>query len=245
MKTESTRPVISRLAELERDIPGWSPTDQLHTLFTMVMMTAGIPGDVLELGSWCGRSAAAFGLAAKLCGNTKVYCVDLFPEKDAWQRNADGTYSMTVNLGGEIIHAYHHQTVWKEPFERDIAPLYVEHHGILEIFAQHIKRLGLDDVVIPYRGTLAGFLDRQPHERKYRLAFIDGDHGYDAVCADIRRVQSVLLPGGWICFDDAFASYEGVDRAINDLILSNPAFDVAQQMTRKLFVARRRPNSGQ
>lgn len=244
MKMETHQPIIARLAELERDIPGWSPTDQLHTLFTMVMMSAGMPGDVLELGSWCGRSAAAFGLAAKLCGKTKVYCVDLFPEKNDWLRNADGTYSMTVRLDGEEFRAYHHQTVWKEPFERDIAPLYVEHQGILEIFTQHIGRLGLDDVVIPYRGALAGFLDRQPHPRNYRLAFIDGDHGYDAVCADIRRVQKVLLPGGWICFDDAFASYEGVDRAISDLILSDPGFDVAQQMTRKLFVARKRSNSG-
>jgi predicted O-methyltransferase YrrM len=238
------QPAIDRLAAIAQNIPGWSPADQIFTLFTMVLMGAGTEGDVLELGSWCGRSSAALGLAAKLCGNTKILCVDLFPEKDDWHQNADGSYSMTVKLSGGVVRAYHHQTVWKEPFERDIAPLYVKHRGILEIFTQNIAQLRIDDVVLPYRGTLATFLAGAPPDRKYRLAFIDGDHGYDAVCADIQLVQKVLVPGGWICFDDAFTSYEGVDRAINELIVSNPEFDIGQQMTRKLFVARRRQSAG-
>jgi len=245
MKVDVTLPAIARLAQLEQEIPGWSPTDQLFALFTMVVMGASVRGDVLELGSWCGRSSAALGLAAKLCGDTKVYCVDLFPEREDWHQNPDGSYSMTVETGGAIVRAYHHQTVWKEPFERDIAPLYRTHRGILEIFTHHVARLGIEDLVVPFRGTLAAFLDSGQAKRKFRLAFIDGDHGYDAVCADIQRVQDVLLPGGWICFDDAFTSYEGVDRAINELIVSNPVFDIGQQMTRKLFVARKRIDGGQ
>ncbi len=244
MKSGEVRAAIDRLGELVQDIPGWSPVDQLYTLFTMVMMSAGTEGDVLELGSWCGRSSAALGLAARLCGNTKVFCVDLFPERDDWHQNADGSYSMTVRVGEEVIRAYHDQTVWKEPFERDIAPLYEKHRGILEIFTQKLSKFGVDDVVFPYRGTLPAFLGGRPSDQKYRLAFIDGDHGYEAVCADILMAQKVLVPGGWICFDDAFTSYDGVDRAINELICASAEFDVRQQMTRKLFIARRRANPG-
>lgn len=75
--------------------------------------------------------------------------------------------------------------------------------------------------------------------RRFRLAFIDGDHSYEAVCADIRNVERVLVPGGWICFDDAFTVYDGVNRAIDDLIINSGDYELCQQMTRKFFVARR------
>ena len=52
-----------------------------------------------------------------------------------------------------------------------------------------------------------------------------------------------LVNGGWICFDDAFSCYEGVNQAIRELILADPQFDLCQQMTRKLFVARKKPAS--
>lgn len=206
----------------------------------MVLMTSGTEGDVLELGSWCGRSSAAMGLAAKLCGNTHLRCVDLFPEKDDWRQNEDGSYSMTMTIDGTIVRAYHDQTVWQEPFERDMAPLYAKHRGVLEIFQENMSQYGLDDVVIPYKGTLEAFVKTMQPKSKFRLAFIDGDHGYEAVRADIGLVDSVLSPGGWICFDDAFTSYQGVDRAIEELIIANPAYELGQQMTRKLFVARKR-----
>jgi predicted O-methyltransferase YrrM len=232
--------VISRLEEVARDIPGWSPVDQLYTMFAMVLMTSGTDGDVLELGSWCGRSSAVLGLAAKLCGNTQLSCVDLFPERDDWHQNEDGSYSMTTTIAGTVVRAYHEQTVWREPFERDIAPLYSKYRGVLEIFKEKMSQYGLDDIVSPYKGTLAAFLKTFPLKNKFRLAFIDGDHGYEAVCADIGLVDSVLSPGGWVCFDDAFTSYEGVSRAIEELIIANPAYELGQQMTRKLFVARKR-----
>lgn len=234
--------VFSQMEDLAKDIPGWSPPDQLYTLFSMVLLTAGLEGDVLELGSWCGRSSAALGHAARLSGTTKVYCVDLFPERDDWHQNGDGSYSMTLRIGSEEIRAYHAQTVWKEPFERDIAPLYREHQGILEVFNEKISSHGLTPVVSAHKGTLASFLDTKP-EHRFRLAFIDGDHGYEAVCSDIQLIEKVLVRGGWICFDDAFTSYEGVNRAIKELIIDNPSYELGQQMTRKLFVARKRADA--
>jgi predicted O-methyltransferase YrrM len=243
MKSQSAASAILQMEEVCRDIPGWSPIDQLYTLFAMVLMTSNLEGDILELGSWCGRSSVAMGLAARLCGNTRLRCVDLFPEKKDWHQNPDGTYSMTMTIDGTIVRAYHDQTVWQEPFERDIAPLYANHAGVLDIFNDSVRRYGLTNVISSHRGTLRSFLDSQATPQKFRLAFIDGDHGYEAVCKDIRLTDSVLCPGSWICFDDAFTSYQGVDRAIEKLIIANPGYELGQQMTRKLFVARKRLTS--
>lgn len=98
----------------------------------------------------------------------------------------------------------------------------------------------MDDVICAHRGDLTSLLNKLGSDFRCRLAFLDGDHGFEAVCEDIRNIDKYLLPGGWICFDDAFTCYEGVSRAISDLIIANPNYELCQQMTRKLFVARKK-----
>lgn len=231
--------VSAVLKAVTREIPGWSPHDQLLALYSLAVGTSNLGGDLFELGVWCGRSAVALGLAAKVVG-CKTHCVDLFPTRQDWSQNVDGTYSMHVNLPEGVIGAYQVQTVWKEPFERDIEPVYKQYGGILEAFNNSVTQFGVRDRVHGYRGTSALLLRSPLADCRFRLAFLDGDHGYDAVCEDIKRVTTQLVPGGWICFDDAFTSYEGVDKAIRDQILGNPAFDCGNQITRKMFVARKR-----
>lgn len=236
--TARTEPFYPLLENLVKDVPGFSPPDQLYTLYLLAVASSSLPGDIVEIGSWGGRSAVALGLATQATGRGVVHCIDLFPRREDWYRNQDGTYSFRVTIEGKAIGAYESQRVWPEPYEKIIAPLYEKYAGILEIFEDTIARAGLKEVVKPYRGTGDSFFATTPASLRCRLAFIDGDHGYDAVCADIRSVHQRLVPGGWICFDDAFSGYEGVDRAINDLVIGNPKFDYMRQLTRKLFVAR-------
>jgi predicted O-methyltransferase YrrM len=232
--------VASQLEKAVAEVPGWTPVDQLLTLFNLAVASSHLGGDLLEIGSWCGRSAVALGLAARLTGGTRVHCIDLFPARDDWRQNPDGSYAMRVSVGGEHIEAYQEATVWREPFERDIAPLYVAHESVHDIFCSTIRAHQLTDLVTDYRGTSEIARDLHARSRRFRLAFIDGDHGYDAVSRDIANVEPALLPGGWLCFDDACTTFDGVDRAVQDHVISSPAFDLAHHVTRKLFVARKR-----
>jgi predicted O-methyltransferase YrrM len=238
--TFSSSPILAEIEARVENVPGWTPIDQLFALF-LLAYTTDAEGDFLELGSWCGRSATALAMAASLRGSTEVHCIDLFPEKNDWRKNPDGTYSLEVQTSNRSLSAYQVQTVWAEPFERDIAPVYVDHNSVLEIFNETIHRNGFSPIVKPFKGDLSQFVSNNLTSRNgYRLAFIDGDHSYEAVCKDIEIVQSMLSPGGWICFDDAFTVYEGVDRAIHDSIISKPLlFEKGIQLTRKLFVARK------
>ena len=235
-----TEPIINTIEELVKDIPGWSPIDQLYTLFNLVYLTSEIKGDIIEIGSWCGRSAAVVGLAAQFVGSTKIHCIDLFPEENDWFMNADGSYSFKVEIEGKIYYGYKDQTVWREPFEKDIAPLYKNNNSILDIFSGVIKRLNLQHVVVAYRGDSSICTQLGCRKIRCKLAFLDGDHSYESVCQDIRNVEGILVEGGWICFDDAFSSYDGVNKAIRDLIINNPEYELHQQMTRKFFVAKKR-----
>ena len=239
-----TTPVIEQIERLVADIPGWSPVDQLYTLYTLAVLSSNLGGDLLEVGSWCGRSTSVLGLAARRAGLTRLQCVDLFPAREDWRRNPDGSYSMSVTIDGRTYTSYDDQTVWAEPFERDIAPLYETHASILDVFRTTVARTGVADLVSAYRGTLQDFAaSAAAASFRCRLAFIDGDHGYQAVRADIDTADRLLLQGGWLCLDDAFSSYLGVDQAITECILNNPRYELGHQMTRKLFVARKRRGS--
>lgn len=235
-----TKPIAVQIEEAVKNIPGWSPIDQLLTLFTLAYTSADLAGDILELGSWCGRSAVALGMAARLSGKGRVYCIDLFPEKSDWFQNEDGTYSFAVKLNGKTYTAYRHQTVWAEPYLKDIASIYEHHSGTLEAFMLAMQANSLTDFVSPHRTDLEGFAEHAPQNFSLRMAFIDGDHSYEAVAKDIRIIESFLQPNGWICFDDAFSSYNGVNEAIQKHVIDSKKYKRCQQMTRKCFVAQRR-----
>lgn len=233
----NTEPIIAHIERLVHDVPGWCPLDQLHSLFMLAMSSAHLAGDILELGSWCGRSAVALAMATRLTGKGHLHCVDLFPEKGDWHENADGTYSMLVTVNGRKLGAYQQQTVWREPYERDILPVYDHHNGILDIFKETLHERDLSAFVTPYKGDLGMFVEQAPTDLALRMAFIDGDHSYEAVSNDIQNVERFLLPGGWICFDDAFSSYVGVNEAIEKHIVGSGKYGIHQQLTRKFFVA--------
>lgn len=235
--TNITLPIASQIEEAVKDIPGWSPLDQLMTLFTLAFSSTHLSGDILELGSWCGRSAVALGMAVKLTGKGKVHCVDLFPEKDDWFQNDDGTYSFMVDIDGKKYGGYGEQTVWKEPFMRDIKPMYERFNGTFEAFCLAMSANELSEQVIPYRADMEGFSKKAPGDLSLRMAFIDGDHSYAAVAKDIEIVERFLVSDGWICFDDAFSSYNGVNDAIQNYIIDSGKYHNFQQMTRKCFVA--------
>jgi len=236
---EQTKAAIAQIEELVAGVPGWTPIDELYSLFCLAMSTAGMAGDVVEVGAWCGRSSVVLGLAARLLGNCKVVSIDLFPERSDWIENPDGTYSFEVVIDGRRYGGYKEHRVWREPYERDIRPLYESSNGVLEIFDRVVAERGLTGTVCGIKGTSEVVPRLQKDGLRCRLAFIDGDHSYEAVCRDIVHIERVLATGGWICFDDAFSHYDGVNRAITERIVESGRYVIAQQMTRKLFVAKR------
>jgi predicted O-methyltransferase YrrM len=231
--------IAQKISSSIMDIPGWSPDDQLLALYTLAISLSDLKGDILEIGSWCGRSSAVLGFAAKLSQKDRVYCVDLFPKKEDWYENDDGTFSIKIQIDGETIYGCKEQTLWRKPFYEEILPIYDSNPGgPLDIFKKVMLENNLDGVVFPERGDLKSFLKKKNNTFKVKLAFIDGDHSYEAVVDDIRRVEPFLSDGAWVCFDDAFTVYNGVDNAINDYILDNGKYELFHQITRKMFIAR-------
>ena len=178
-------------------------------------------------------------IAARNLG-TQVHAIDLFPNEHDWIVNGDGTHSFAVEIGGNKYAGYTSQTVWDEPFQRDIAPVYSKDSNLQKQYQENIEAAGVADFVQTTRGNLQLFYDESKAGR-YQLAFLDGDHSYQVVHDEINITEKLLAPGGVICFDDAHTVYEGVDAAIKSAILSQPhLWEGPTQLTRKLFFARKR-----
>lgn len=91
-------------------------------------------------------------------------------------------------------------------------------HTIRE-FYENIGRYGVFDRVKAHVG-LSGHV---PLEGQFDLAFIDGDHDYEAVLKDIAWCESMIAPGGLLAFHDYFLGtknedFFGVDRAVKEYV---------------------------
>jgi len=236
-----TKPILAQIEDLVRDVPGWTPIDQLYTLFNLVYSLAGVKGEIVEIGSWCGRSTVVLCLAARMTGVRKVHCVDLFPEKEDWAVTPEGHHYIKLSIRGQELEGYKgFGGVWEEPYTRDIAPLYAKHGSVYGIFRDTLKRKGMTSLVEVHRGNSDMFARSVPKSFRCKFAFIDGDHSYKPVRADALNMGRFMVPGGWVAFDDAFSVYKGVDRAIKEVIIRGSGYELGQQMARKLFVARKR-----
>jgi predicted O-methyltransferase YrrM len=61
--------------------------------------------------------------------------------------------------------------------------------------------------------------------RPISFLWIDGGHEFEDVVHDIDDFVPLVVPGGWIVFDDAKGGYfPGVERAIREKMLGNPSF---------------------
>ena len=49
--SQHTKPIIDQIETIVREVPGWSPVDQLYTLFNLAYLTKDIQGDIVEIGS--------------------------------------------------------------------------------------------------------------------------------------------------------------------------------------------------
>lgn len=238
-----TTPAIKQIEDLVNDVPGWTPIDQLYSLFLLTYTFPRKVTNIVELGSWCGRSSLALGFAVDLLGreegvDASVHAVDLYPAKDDWYQNDDGSYSFCAKYDGKEKSAYTDQRVWQEPFERDIRPVYERFSGTWEAINYFIEAAQYDHIIKPYRGTFREFLTNS-FKSTAQIVFLDGDHSYEAVCRDIECSYEILEPGGIVAFDDAFSYYDGVDQPIRELVIGSDRFRRAKQITRKCFIAQR------
>jgi hypothetical protein len=125
--------------------------------------------------------------------------------------------------------------------------LFPEHDGTPDDAASSLDSLlrvmasrNLLEWVLPHHGTGATFAQLMPLDFRCRLLLLEGAHACSDVATDIFALEGYLSPGGWLVVDEAFSSFPRASLALETLFRQRSHFELARQLTRTLFVARKR-----
>jgi predicted O-methyltransferase YrrM len=178
-----------------RDALGFMPDDE-----GLALHHAGVAGaqagPLLEVGTYCGKSAVYLGAAAR--------------ERDSVLFTVDHHRGSEENQAG-----------WEFHDERLVDPR-TGRVDTLPFFRRTIEDAGLEDVVIAVIGSSTTVARRWT--TPLGLLFIDGGHAYDVALADYESWSPHLASGGLLAFHDVFedpadggqAPYEVWRRAVAD-----------------------------
>jgi predicted O-methyltransferase YrrM len=187
--------VEHQLQAVAREAKGFMPDDEGQALHEAGRKAATV-GPLLEIGSYCGKSAVYLGAAAR-AGGTVLFSVD-------------------HHRGSE-----ENQTGW-EHHDPEVVDPDTGRMDTLPFFRRTIARAGLEDVVVGVVGdspTIA-----RHWGTPLGMLFIDGGHALDVVLADYEGWSPHVALDGLLVFHDVFedpaeggqAPYEAWKRAVAD-----------------------------
>ena len=160
-----------------KDYPfkGFMDEEEARRLYELAR-EAALLGPCMEIGSYCGRSAAYLGIGC---------------------RESSGVlYSIDHHRGSE------EQQPGQEYFDPDLVNGETGKIDTLPFFRKTIAAFGLDDTVIPIIAKSA--IVAGAWSTPLGLVFIDGGHTFEAALADYRCWSSHIMPGGFLVIHDIF-----------------------------------------
>ena len=162
------------LAALAQQVKGFMPHDEGLALYRAAAEVAA-QGPLVEVGSYCGKSAVYLGAAAAACGGT--------------------LFTIDHHRGSEEMQAgwEHHDAELIDPRTGRMDSLPVLRRTLIEA--------GLEDTVVAIVGDSVAVAQ---HFASAALVFIDGGHGPAPAHADYEAWSPKVMPGGLLAIHDVF-----------------------------------------
>ncbi len=154
---------------------GFMPADEglaLHDAATAV----AVPGPLVEVGSYCGKSSVYLGAAARALGRV-LFAVD---HHRGSEENQEGWE-------------------WHEP---DLVDPAVGRMDTLPVFRRTVHDAGLEDVVVAVVGSSP--VVAANWSTPIAFLFVDGGHGVEPARADFAGWVPHVAPGGVLAIHDVF-----------------------------------------
>jgi hypothetical protein len=192
---------LFRHAEL---IPGMCDREKFCALYEIARRSAA--GDVVEIGSWWGKSAFILARLARCYGIGSLLCVDPWSNEHLVQNDAGGL----VDAEAARLDADEALAV----FEMNLLPYSSGHVNYLRMpstdaashYLQHRSATTGSFATTNYRGEIA-------------ILHVDGNHSYPAVRDDVAAWSGSVGAGGWIVLDDYRWPYgDGPQRVGDDFL---------------------------
>ena len=168
-------------------IPGMCDHEKLRALYEIARYCP--VGDVVEIGSWWGKSAFIFLRLAQCFGIGKLLCVDPWSDAHLVQDDKNGL----VDSASAQFSAEEALSV----FQINLLPYGRGDVNYLRMpstqGAMHYR--SSTEVQTPAFGT-THFIGQ------IALLHVDGNHSYENAKADIEAWTSMIMVGGWLVIDD-------------------------------------------
>jgi predicted O-methyltransferase YrrM len=164
-----------QLLDVARAAKGFMPDDEGLALYEAAL-AAGSLGPLLEIGTYCGKSAVYLGAAARDVG-TLLFTVD-------------------HHRGSE-----ENQAGW-EHHDLEVVDARTGRMDTLPFFRQTIEAAGLEDVVVAVVGQSVPIA--RTWKTPLAFLFIDGGHAEDVAMADYEHWTPHVMPGGTLAIHDVF-----------------------------------------
>ena len=185
-------------------IPGMCDHAKIHALCEIFRHTPA--GDIVEIGSWWGKSAFVLARLALRHGIGNLLCVDPWSNEHLIQKDEKGLVDRVPVDADEAL------TV----FQINLLP-----------YAQgkvNYLRVPSVEAAVEYqrnREVTTPAFGRTNYTGRIAILHIDGNHSYENAHADIDAWAGLLLPGGWIIIDDYRWPYgDGPRRAADEFIFT-------------------------
>lgn len=168
-------PMDERLLKVARAAKGFMPDDEGRALYEAARAAASL-GPLLEIGTYCGKSAVYLGAAAREQG-TVLFTVD-------------------HHRGSE-----ENQQGW-EHHDSEVVDVRTGRMDTLPFFRRTMEEAGLEDAVV----AVVGQSIPVAHAWKTPVAFlfIDGGHAEDVAMADYEHWSPHVMTGGTLAIHDVF-----------------------------------------
>lgn len=190
-------------------VPGLCSEEKIIALAAAARLAP--KGDIVELGSWWGKSAVALGWLSRRYGIGKLLCVDPWDLGEATQASED------VNA----------QTA-KWDFEEVVA-VFQTNLAMLAGDANYL-RLPSRDAAAVFARDLAVTTEAFGETRytgRISLLHIDANHELGPVRDDVRLWTPMVAPGGWAILDDYQWPFGDGPRIAGDELMEAWGDDVA------------------
>ncbi|WP_419944089.1 class I SAM-dependent methyltransferase [Candidatus Poriferisodalis sp.] len=164
----------SELAALAQQVKGFMPHDEGLALYRAAAEAASL-GPLVEIGSYCGKSAVYLGAAAAECGGV--------------------LFTIDHHRGSEEM-----QAGW-EHHDPELIDRRTGRMDSLPVLRRTLIDAGLEDTVVAIVG---GSVAVAAHWGSAALVFIDGGHGDAPAHADYEAWSPKVMPGGLLAIHDVF-----------------------------------------
>jgi hypothetical protein len=205
---------------------GQSDEAKLEGLCSVARRT--LPGDVVELGVFYGRSAYALARLANAHRIGSTLCID------AWGGAPVTDQGAAAAILNSAYSGYDQESVFEE-----FLSLATEVPGMSYIRDDVVRAVSAYRLAAQHGQICAPGLQPASVAGTIALLHVDANHRYDQVRSDVCAWEPLVRPGGWIILDDYIWAFGDGPKRVGDELLASGRFDCSYTCSDSLFLRKR------